>query len=69
MKKKPTQSKVVRIKAKDLKPPTRADIDRLLKAMDGPIDTSDIPDQSASLKAGKFRRGTPPLPRKSGKVA
>ena len=29
---------------KDIKPPTKEDLERLRKGMDGPIDTSDIPE-------------------------
>ena len=45
MPKKPKIGKVVRRKAVDIPPATEADLSRLRSAMDGPIDTSDIPEQ------------------------
>jgi hypothetical protein len=51
MPKKSTASRVVRKKATEIKPASAADLDRLRGAMDGPIDTSEIPE-----KRGGFHR-------------
>ena|SRR5450432_441254 len=42
--------KIIRINAADLKPSTKAELDRLERASDGPIDTSDIPEQRFTKK-------------------
>jgi hypothetical protein len=50
MRKKSATSKIVRRKAVDIRPATEADLARLSQAMEGPIDTSDIPEQRVAFR-------------------
>ena len=50
MRKKSATSKIVRRKAVDIPPATEADLARLSQAMEGPIDTSDIPEQRVAFR-------------------
>ena len=49
MPKKSATNKVVRRKAADIPPATEAELARLRRTMDGPIDTSDIPEQRGAF--------------------
>ncbi len=49
MRKKSAEGKLVRKRAADLAPASDADLARLRKAMNGPIDTSDIPERRGRL--------------------
>lgn len=60
MKRRPIRSKFVRVFAKDLQPPTRADMIRLKKAMSRPIDTSDMPEITAQdIRSGRLKPASP----------
>ena len=50
MRRKSARSKIVRRKAVDIPPATKADLARLSQAMEGPIDTSDIPEQRVAFR-------------------
>ena len=49
MRRKSATSKIVRRNASDIPPATQADLARLRRAMEGPIDTSDIPEQRTAF--------------------
>lgn len=60
---KSTEAKLVRISAGDLPRPTEADLDRLRAGMAGPIDTSDIPEQTSFQRLKRDANGRlPPRP-------
>jgi len=44
MKNKRSTTKILRREVKDVKPPTQAEMKRLLDRMDKPVDTSEIPE-------------------------
>ena len=50
MRRKSATSKIVRRNASDIPPATQADLARLRRAMEGPIDTSDIPEQRVAFR-------------------
>jgi hypothetical protein len=50
MKKKQAAAKIIQIRANQIKPPTKEDLNRLKRAAAGPIDTSDIAEMRFTKK-------------------
>lgn len=64
MSKKSAASKIVRKSAKDIRPASKADLDRLRAAMRGKIDTGEIPEGRTSARLSRDATGRLP-PRRS----
>jgi hypothetical protein len=60
MPKKSEAGELVRLSAKDVPRATKADLERLHKAMKGPIDTSDIPERTAFNRIKRDAKGRLP---------